>query len=174
MKRAKKEWMKKRVRDRIAQDRELEDEVVAWVAMMNLFDTTVIIPENNSLALRFKEYIDRTYCYYRERNKIVDAIDSRLFEIGYMNFCQVNRGVRPDHVFSPEALAYAILHEHLTPDQIKKVEDLLDHGDTLKTFTMSGAHLSMMVIEQLETSREKPTPHRWPTESCDTECFESH
>ncbi len=179
MKRAKQVWMKEKVRENQRRDRDLAKEVVAWVGKMNLFGTTVLIPENNSLALRLREYIDKNYrnTNYTEKDEMINAINRRLCEIGLWNFSQVSVLTRPDNVFSPEALAFAIFHEHLTKDQIRTVELLLDHGETLKKFVFSGVHLPMIVLSQLETAREKATPHKWPESSRhsdDTECFESH
>ena len=83
--------------------------------------------------------------------KVLEVIHERLLTLGAQAYDQhAKTGTEPDHVTSPHALAYAIRHQVLTPNQLASIR--FDHSETIVTF-MEGQvkTLSEDVLQKLKS-----------------------
>ncbi len=76
-------------------------------------------------------------CFIEEnilnRKDIEKILHERLLQAGRQCFMQhLKEGIFPDHVSSPDALAYALGHNEFTAEEEKQIQ--FDHGETKKDF----------------------------------------
>ncbi len=94
---------------------------------------------------------------YLSLQEFFEAVEKRIIVLGYEMYKQATpssstmRSREPeyaDHVTSPEALAFAILHKRFTTAQLGAIR--FDHGDTAETF-MQGRIITLVedVMKQL-------------------------
>ena len=90
--------------------------------------------------------LDYELAYEKE---LKEAVSRRLNQLGRQCFEQLRHERWPDHVTSPEALAYAMKYNELTPDEVASIT--FDHGDDQFSFVekMQPEELVEAVWQQL-------------------------
>lgn len=90
------------------------------------------------------------------RKDVEDAVHKALVAAGKRALLQCARGDWPDHVISPQALAYVIELKLLSPKEIVSIK--FDHNETAESFPAlynpRGAGLCADIAEQLLSERK--------------------
>lgn len=101
-----------------------------------------------------------------------EAVHKGLVQCGVQMFVYLQRcsWAYPDHVLSPQALGYAILHEGVTAEQVATIR--FDHGETSEQYCENARTLLDTVMEQLRAG-PGPEPTFVPQDTsmcCDGSC----
>lgn len=161
MKRAKKPKLMERTRNkmrekkwnRIRGEKVLIPLVLERISSMRIYEDFIILKEDNDLATLFAAYIRK----YGVSSQIYSAIDNRLCEIGRSCFGELVHKYC-DHVSSPDALSFALCYGTFSSDQVKFIEQRLDHGETMQEFCNRSDILDKKVIAQLTKIIKKVKP----------------
>lgn len=93
------------------------------------------------------------------------AVHGRLCEMGRASYDEHRAGEHPDHTRSPEAFAYALLHNVFTPREEYRIR--FDHGDTKESFIRSYENnIRERVVKALLTERAAPSLSVRDTDLC--------
>jgi len=126
----------------------LREKILSVIKNFTLLDTYVVAHEWDSFFARILDLFVRKEIISEE--EVLDVIHNRLKEIGRESFLQhIKRGKDPDHTRSPEALAYAILNNEITPPERISIKYDNDRGECgfLKSFNKPT--LKEIVLERL-------------------------
>lgn len=96
-----------------------------------------------------------------------NAVSEGIVLYGVQLYDQVRDGrVMPDHVVSPEALAYALRSGRIPPKDARRIK--FDHGESLESFMKRSEGLLQKVMEELQ-QEPKAAQAVWPEHMGDTE-----
>lgn len=141
--------------------------VMHWLSNMKLVDSRVVsVSCNKYLACWLRKRI--IFDGGRVPEAVKQIVHDRLMACGFDSYLQICYVTPPDHVMSPEALAYFLQNEGIPKYKAEAIK--FDHGDTPESFKKLADGLVSNVIGQLIAPTYKITKSKNKTLSLESDC----
>ncbi len=140
--------------------------------VLNKLSSTLIINDfvyswNNSYRKILNCFIEENIL---EHEDIEEIFHKRLLQAGRQCFMQhLKAGIPPDHVGSPNALAYALDNDEFTSKEEEQIQ--FDHGETKEEFIqLYGKNTLEKILQFLQTEQKPSISSNSDESECDGCC----